>query len=140
MTGMKSDDVAGSLKWADLTSEKKCVLYNAATSSLLQDVLLDWEPESSASELVSQIPRLASAVVDLTSAGLVEVYLYRDFPNDDGDFILGDEMRSTVENTAAWNLESDREILVELISTSWAEEVLRSRGSEDLYSYRNHSS
>jgi hypothetical protein len=115
------------------------VLYNAARAGDLVEVALDWEPTSTPEQLVSQIPRLAEAVLRLESLGLIEVFHRYSHDSTDGDRLFGDELRSTVTDPESWGLGREQTILVEVISTSWADSVFQSKGDEDLFSYHHHS-
>jgi hypothetical protein len=59
------------------TAEQEHVLYAAATSMDLRELLWTWEPWRPTWELpdmVANVAVLASTIIDLVDAGLVEVY------------------------------------------------------------------
>lgn len=62
----------------DSSIEQQYVLYAAATSSTLIDLLQHWrpwEPELEWPDMAVHVPRLAQAIVELVEAGWVEVFL-----------------------------------------------------------------
>ncbi len=122
------------LTWSSLSPEQKCVLLEAAKSGLLQDVLATWEPRDDWTQRLSYVPRLAQAVIDLVAAGYIEVY-QRASLNDKGEFVFDEDLPGVVLDPANWMTDNGPRILVELVSTTMAADVFKTRGSQGLYDF-----
>ncbi len=91
--------------WADLTPQEQCVLFAAAESSLLYELLriwrpgLDWDEESP----LPYIPALAAAITSLAGAGLINAYL------DDSDTPLpADRVADAVADPNTWGIDYEQ--------------------------------
>lgn len=123
--------------WSDLDAEQKCVLVNAAESALLLELLRSWEPMADPSDLLTQVPRLARAIVELAGDGLIQVYQSNSIKSD-GVLVPIDELAPIVNNPANWWTTDGPVTLVELATTDAATPLFLSRGGADLYEFRNH--
>jgi hypothetical protein len=126
------------LKWSDLSTEQKCVLVEAAKSGLLQNVLAAWAPTEDWAGRLAYAPSLAQAIIDLTAAGLVEVYRSESL-QDEGELIFLEDLPAILQDLANWMTDDGPKALIELASTSTADEVFNSRGDEGLYDYRRRN-
>jgi hypothetical protein len=113
-------------------------LVEAAQSGLLQNVLAAWAPGQDWDARLLYVPRLAQAIIDLAAAGLIEVYQSATL-HDDGALVFPEDLPGIVQDPANWMTDDGPKSLVELVSTSAADEVFSSRGGEGLYDYlRRH--
>jgi hypothetical protein len=123
---------SGMRVWADLTPQEQCVLFAAAESSLLYELLriwrpgLDWGEESP----VPYIPELAAAISSLANAGLINAYL------DDSDIPLPTEQVSeAIADPNTWGIDYEQRHQVELTPTAAGGEVLST--ASNVYSFRS---
>ena len=110
------------LSWSELSPEQKCVLYAAATSALLQDLLRSWSPGSSWDDLMVHVPRLARAVVEMVQADLVEVYLA---PSGEfeGALVFPEDVPDVINDPENWMTVDGPKNMVELGATQRASAV-----------------
>ena len=110
------------LSWSELSSEQKCVLYAAATSALLQDLLRSWSPGNSWEDRMVHVPRLARAVVEMVHADLVEVYLA---PSSEfeGVLVFPEDVPGVVDDPENWMAADGPKNIVELVATERVSEV-----------------
>jgi hypothetical protein len=123
------------LTWSDLLPEQKCVLVEAAKSGLLQDVLTSWAPGDDWTRRLSYVPRLAQAIIDLVAVGLVEVYQSISLEDED-ELVFDEDLPAVVQDPANWMTDDGPRKLVELVSTTVADDVFKSRSGEGLYDFR----
>jgi hypothetical protein len=113
------------------------VLVEAAEAGLLQDVLASWAPGEDWTERLVDVPRLAQAIVELADSGMIEVYQSPSI-GFEGALVFPEDLFSVVSDPSNWMTDDGPSTLVELVSTTAADEVFKSRGDEDLYGFRNH--
>lgn len=101
--------------------EQQYVLYAAATSSILMELLQHWQPwlpELEWRDMAVHVPRLAQAIVELVDEGLVEVFLG---PWDgESGLVPTADVPEVVRDPDSWYREDGGTPLVELILTEAA--------------------
>ena len=102
--------------------EQQYVLYAAATSSTLMELLQHWRPWESELEwadMAVHVPRLAKAIVELVEAGWVEVFLG---PLDgESGLVPTADIAEVVCDPRSWYREDGSAPLVELVLTTAGE-------------------
>jgi hypothetical protein len=106
---------------SELPTEQQYVLYAAATSSTLMELLQHWqpwEPELEWRDMAVHVPRLAQAIVELVERGLVEVFLG---PQDgESGLVPSADVPEVVYDPRSWYREDGPTPLVELVLTEAA--------------------
>ncbi len=118
--------------WADLTPQEQCVLFAAAESSLLYELLAEWCPDLDWDQQspLPYIPELAAAITSLANAGLINAYLYgSDTP------LPAERVAEAIADPNTWGIDYEQRHRVELTTTAAGGEVLGT--ASDVYSFRN---
>jgi hypothetical protein len=141
------EDRQGPVKWQELSKEQQCVLFSAAEKSMLLGVLAEWEPDLDWLGRSLHVPRLAAAAESLVRAGLIDVYEDH-VGTGEPALLFMQEALDAVENRNNWWREELSGDCVEgdgqdndgtfynLVTTDKGRDVLRSRGTDNLFAYR----
>ena len=121
--------------WFDLTPEAQCVLLGGTTGDLLHDLLISWAPTLPWSARIADVPRLAYAVIDLASAGLVEV-VAASGPGAEQSVLTLDEVAKVVGDTANWWAEEGPRTIVEVDTTEEGDAIVSAVPGDRLYDFR----
>lgn len=106
----------------ELSIEQQYVLYAAATSSTVMELLRHWrpwEPELEWRDMAVHVPRLAQAIVELVEAGWVEVFLGP--PDGESGLVPSADVPKVVCDARSWYREDGSGPLVELVLTTAGE-------------------
>src|SRR6266545_306403 len=102
--------------------EQQYVLYAAATSSTLMELLQHWqpwEPELEWADMAVHVPRLAQAIVELADRGLVKVFLEPRGAGE-GGLVPSADVPKVVYDPGSWYSEDETTPHIELIITEAA--------------------
>jgi hypothetical protein len=125
------------LTWTQLPAEQQCVLFTAAEAGLLQDLLCDWDPSADWENLLTHVPRLAQAIIELHRHGLIEIHQAPDATAESA-LVLADDLAAVISDPANWMTENGPATLVELSLTEAAGPVLATSTPSTVFAFRDH--
>jgi hypothetical protein len=123
--------------WDELSKEEQCVLFTAFEHGTLMELLSDWEPGREWSFRVTQVPRMADAVIRAVDTGLIEVFWAPTF-GEEGSIVPTADVPALAQDLTNWWTEDGPHAFVELLCTADGEAILATCPRGMLYSFRNH--
>jgi hypothetical protein len=124
------------------------VLFSAAEQSMLIGVLANWEPELDWPARSLHIERLAKAAASLVRGGLINVYQEHVGAGEAALLFRDDAVDAVGNRDNWWHEDTDADLVGDVNSkcaafysiavTDDGLEVLRTRGDDSLFAYRNH--
>jgi hypothetical protein len=99
--------------WSELTPEEQFVLRGADENDLLLDLLTGWAPDGSWPDRLTEVPRLAAAIVRLVQDGAVEVWFHPSWGLEP-ELLTADRVQGVVEDPDNWWTEEGPRYVVEL--------------------------